>query len=332
MNNPPTLRQLRHLVELARQRHFGRAAQACHVTQSTLSASIKELEDLLQATLVDRTRRRVVVTPLGQTIVERAEDILRRADDLVEAARVSREPLSGPLRLGVIPTIGPFLLPRCLPALRRRYPKLRLYLTEDLTERLLEQLRRGELDLALIALPYDIHDAEFADLVEDPFSLVVPKDHPWAGLDGVAPGRLEEGNLLLLRDGHCLREHALAACRLADRGQIDAFGATSLYTLVQMVENGLGVTLLPKLAIDAGILRGTSLTVLDVDDDSPSRRISLVWRRGTARRGEFELLARELRGILEADGGGRGRDAQDGEDAAPGRRRTPARIQGEKKT
>lgn len=139
MTNPPTLRQLRHLVELARHRHFGRAAQTCHVTQSTLSASIKELEDLLQATLVDRTRRRVVVTPLGQTIVERAEDILRRVDDLVEAARVSREPLSGPLRLGVIPTIGPFLLPRCLPALRRRYPKLRLYLTEDLTDRLLEQ-------------------------------------------------------------------------------------------------------------------------------------------------------------------------------------------------
>src|SRR5690606_14295050 len=153
MTNPPTLRQLRHLVELARHRHFGRAAQACHVTQSTLSASIKELEDLLQATLVDRTRRRVVVTPLGQAIVERAEDLLRRADELVESVRVIRERLCGPLRLGVIPAIGPFLLPRCLPALRRRYPKLRLYLNEDLTDRLLAQLRRGELDLALIALP-----------------------------------------------------------------------------------------------------------------------------------------------------------------------------------
>lgn len=309
MNNPPTLRQLRHLVELARHRHFGRAAQACHVTQSTLSASIKELEDLLQATLVDRTRRRVVVTPLGQTIVERAEDILRRTDDLVEAARVSREPLAGPLRLGVIPTIGPFLLPRCLPALRRRHPKLRLYLTEDLTERLLEQLRRGEIDLALIALPYDAPDTEAADLVEDPFSLVVPKDHPWTGLDRVGPARLEQGNLLLLRDGHCLREHALAACRLADRGQIDAFGATSLYTLVQMVENGLGITLLPKLAIDAGILRGTRLALLPVGDEAPPRRISLVWRRGTARRGEFELLARALREILEERAAGRRRDA-----------------------
>jgi LysR family hydrogen peroxide-inducible transcriptional activator len=308
MKNQPSLRQLRHLVSLARHRHFGRAAKACHVTQSTLSASIKELEDLLQATLVDRTRRRVVVTPLGQTVVERAEEILRLTDELVEAAQGSREPLSGSLRLGVIPTVGPFLLPRCLPALRRRFPKLRLYLSEDLTERLLEQLRRGELDLALIALPYEAPDAESAELVEDPFSLVVPRDHPWAGLDRVDPDRLAQANLLLLRDGHCLREHALAACRLADRGQIDAFGATSLYTLVQMVENGLGATLLPKLAIDAGILRGTRLAVLPLGVEAPSRRVALLWRRGTARRGEFELLARSLREIL-AKGAGRHREA-----------------------
>ncbi len=295
----PTLRQLRHLVELARHGHFGRAAQACHVTQSTLSASIKELEGLLQATLVDRTRRRVVVTPLGQAIVERAQDILRNTEDLVEAARVSREPLTGPLSLGVIPTIGPFLLPRCLPALRRRYPELRLYLTEDLTDRLLEQLRKGDLDLALIALPYDCPDAESADLVDDPFRLVAPKDHAWASLAEVDSRRLAEASLLLLRDGHCLREHALAACRLADRGQIDAFGATRLYTLVQMVENGLGVTLMPQVAIDAGILRGTRLAQLPLGGDAPTRRIALVWRRGTARRAEFELLAQALRDTIE---------------------------------
>lgn len=307
MINLPTLRQLRHLVALARHEHFGRAAQACHVTQSTLSASIKELEEQLQATLVDRTRRRVVVTPLGQAIVERAEDILRRAEDLVEAARESREPLTGPLSLGVIPTIGPFLLPRCLPALRRRFPRLQLYLTEDLTDRLLEQLRKGDLDLALIALPYDAPDAETADLLDDPFRLAVPKDHPLATATRVGPAKLADANLLLLRDGHCLREHALAACRLAGRGQIDAFGATSLYTLVQMVENGLGVTLLPQLALDAGILRGTKLVALPMDGDAPTRRIALVWRRGTARRGEFKQLAQALRDVLEDRGAGRRR-------------------------
>ena len=305
MTNLPTLRQLRHLVALARHEHFGRAAQACHVTQSTLSASIKELEAQLQATLVDRTKRRVVVTPLGQAIVERAEDVLRRAEDLVEAARESREPLTGPLSLGVIPTIGPFLLPRCLPALRRRFPRLRLYLTEDLTERLLDQLRKGDLDLALIALPYDTADVESADLLDDPFRLAVPKDDPLAKAPRIGPARLAEANLLLLRDGHCLREHALAACRLADRGQIDAFGATSLYTLVQMVENGLGVTLLPQLALDAGILRGTRLVALPMDGDAPTRRIALVWRRGTARRAEFERLAQALRDVLEERGAGR---------------------------
>src|SRR5690606_14890020 len=186
---------------------------------------------------------------------------------------------------------------------------------------LLEQLRKGDLDVALIALPYDCPDAEWADLTEDPFHLVVPKAHRWASLAEIDSRRLAEANLLLLRDGHCLREHALAACRLADRGQIDAFGATSLYTLVQMVENGLGVTLMPQVALDSGILRGTRLTVLEVDDDSPPRRISLVWRRGTARRGEFELLARELRGILETEGGRGRRDPQGGKRPAPRRRR-----------
>lgn len=301
MTNLPTLRQLRHFVALARHGHFSRAAEACHVTQSTLSASIKELEELLQATLVDRTRRRVAVTPLGQALVERAEDILRRAEDLVEAARVSREPLTGPLSLGVIPTIGPFLLPRCLPTLRRRYPKLQLYLTEDLTGRLLEQLRRGELDVALIALPYDTTDVESADLLDDPFRLAVPKDHPLTRLSRIGPARLAETNLLLLRDGHCLREHALAACRLADRGQIDAFGATSLYTLVQMVENGLGITLLPQLALDAGILRGTEVTTRPLatpksgkGDSETARQIGLAWRRGTQRAKEFTLFGEAL--------------------------------------
>jgi LysR family hydrogen peroxide-inducible transcriptional activator len=300
--NLPTLRQLRHLVALAEHGHFGRAARACHVTQSTLSASIKELEQVLDARLIDRTKRRVVVTPLGRDIVARAQALLREAEDLVEAARVNREPLSGPLRLGVIPTIGPFLLPRALPRLRRRYPRLKLYLTEDLTERLLDQLRAGRLDLAVIALPYDGADMESAVIGEDPFSVALPENHPLSRLQRIEPDRIEPAELLLLRDGHCLREHALAACRLSGRGQVDAFQATSLYTLVQMVENGLGVTLLPRLALEAGILKGTKVTTRPIAGAAPARRLALIWRRGSARAPEFELMAAMLRRAVEPPG------------------------------
>jgi LysR family hydrogen peroxide-inducible transcriptional activator len=300
--NLPTLRQLRHLVALAEHGHFGRAARACHVTQSTLSASIKELEQVLDARLIDRTKRRVVVTPLGRDIVARAQALLREAEDLVEAARVNREPLSGPLRLGVIPTIGPFLLPRALPRLRRRYPRLKLYLTEDLTERLLDQLRAGRLDLAVIALPYDGADMESAVIGEDPFSIALPENHPLSRLQRIEPDRIEPAELLLLRDGHCLREHALAACRLSGRGQVDAFQATSLYTLVQMVENGLGVTLLPRLALEAGILKGTKVATRPIAGATPARRLALIWRRGSARAPEFELMAAMLRRAVEPPG------------------------------
>lgn len=295
ITNLPTLRQLRHLVALAEHGHFGRAAKASFVTQSTLSASIKELEQVLGVRLVDRTKRRVVITPLGRDIVARAQALLREAEDLVEAARVNREPLSGPLQLGVIPTIGPFLLPRALPHLRRRYPRLKLYLTEDLTERLLDQLRAGRLDLALIALPYDVADMESAELGEDPFSVALPADHPLSRRERIEPARIDAENLLLLRDGHCLREHALAACRLSARGQVDAFQATSLYTLVQMVEGGLGLTLLPRIALEAGILKGTKLVTRPLSGPAPARHLALVWRRGSARAPEFELLAALLR-------------------------------------
>ncbi|MFZ5789351.1 MAG: hydrogen peroxide-inducible genes activator [Pseudomonadota bacterium] len=300
--NLPTLRQLRHLVALAEHGHFGRAARACHVTQSTLSASIKELEQVLEARLVDRTKRRVVITPLGRDIVARSQALLRQAEDLVEAARVNREPLSGPLRLGVIPTIGPFLLPCALPRLRRRYPRLKLYLTEDLTERLLDQLRAGRLDLALIALPYDSADMESAVIGEDPFSVALPESHALSRLQRIEPDRIEPAELLLLRDGHCLREHALAACRLSGRGQVDAFQATSLYTLVQMVENGLGLTLLPRLALEAGILKGTKVATRPIAGAAPARRLALVWRRGSARAPEFEAMAALLRQVVEPPG------------------------------
>jgi LysR family transcriptional regulator, hydrogen peroxide-inducible genes activator len=299
MVNLPTFRQLEHLVLLAEHSHFGRAAAACHVTQSTLSASIKELENILQASLVDRTKRRVVLTPLGSQIVERARRILREGEDLVEAARAESEPLSGTLRMGVVPTIGPFLLPNILPRLRSAYPALRLYLVEDLTARLVEDLHAGTLDIVLLALPYECGNVEVRTLFQDPFKVALPQGHPLSGGKTVDLDQLRHTGLLLLREGHCLREQALAACRLADRKQIEPVEATSLHTLVQMVDNGLGATLLPQLAIDGGILSGTTLAVLPAEGEQPSRQIGLIWRRGTGRQREFDLLASELGRFVE---------------------------------
>jgi LysR family hydrogen peroxide-inducible transcriptional activator len=290
----PTLKQLRHLAALADHRHFGKAAAACNVTQSTLSASIKELEAALQAPLVDRTRRAVVLTPVGDETVRRARRLIEEAEELARAAHASGEPLSGTLRMGVIPTVGPFLLPRLLGRLRRKYPKLRLYLREDLTDRLIDRLEEGKLDTVLLALPYDTGNVETESLFEDPFSFCCRKDHPLASSASVGPDQLRKENLLLLQDGHCLRQHALSACSLRARPQVDPFEATSLHTVVQMVDNGLGATLLPRLALDAGITRGTSLVCLPMKGGA-SREIGLAWRRGTARREEFRLLGRQFR-------------------------------------
>ena len=295
MMNLPSLRHLRHLTAVEDHRHFGRAADACHVTQSTLSASIKELETRLETALVDRSKRRVVLTPIGVETAERARRIINEAEQLVQATRASREPLTGTLRLGTIPTIGPFLLPRILPGLREAYGNLKLYLVEDLTDRLIEALHRGHLDVVLLALPYDCGAAvETLILFEDPFVVGLPRQHPLAKGSRVDPKRLWHEDLLLLKDGHCLRDHALEACHLADRRVTEGFEATSLSTLVQMVGNGLGTTLLPTLAIDAGLLNGTNLVTRRLLPNDPARKIGLIWRRGTGRRNEFRLLAKEI--------------------------------------
>ncbi len=292
----PTLRQLRHLVALSEHRHFGRAAAAVGLSQSSLSASLKELERVLDAVLVDRTRRRVVLTPLGESIVGRARRLLDEAGELAREAAAARAPLSSTVRLGVIPTIGPFLLPAVLPALRRAYPKLKLYLTEDLTARVLSALQEGRLDVALIALPWDCGTLELETLFSDRFVLACRADDPLAaGRKPLDAAALAPERLLLLQDGHCLRDHALSACRLDGRRHVEAFEATSLHTLVQMIDNGLGLTLLPQLAIAAGILRGTRLVTRSLRANAPSRDIALLWRRSTARQAEFRLLAAEIK-------------------------------------
>jgi LysR family hydrogen peroxide-inducible transcriptional activator len=290
ITHAPTLKQLRYLNALHRSGHFGRAAAACNVTQSTMSAAIAELESLLGAVLVERTKRRVFFTALGEAIVVQAQGVLNGVQDIMRHAEAAQAPLCGPLRLGVIPTISPFLLPRVMPDLRRDYPKLRLYLTEDLTENLLSRLDSGELDLLLLALPYDCGSAETTVLFEDRFSVVCRRTDPLAASARLSPARLPVQSLLLLGDGHCLRSHALAACGHASPQRSGPFAATSLFTLIQMVANGLGITLAPQLALDAGILKGTGLAVRPLRGAGLHRDIGLAWRRGTRRRDEFEIL------------------------------------------
>jgi LysR family transcriptional regulator, hydrogen peroxide-inducible genes activator len=290
----PTLRQLRYLVALAEHRHFGRAAETCLATQSTLSAGLQELENLLGVTLVERTKRKVMLTPLGEEVVARARVVLRGAEDIADLAAASAEPLSGPLRLGVIPTIGPYVLPRVLPHLRKVHPNLRLYLREDLTARLLERLTSGDLDAVLIALPYESTEMESMVVGEDPFMLACPPGHALASKAQVESADLMGGDLLLLEEGHCLREHALAACRLPGPAKGDGILGTSLATLVQMVANGLGVTLLPQMAVQGGVLAGTDLVTRPLAD-AGNRLIGLAWRPSSPRKAEFRALGEFLK-------------------------------------
>lgn len=294
----PTIRQLQYLVAVSDIGHFGRAAERCNVTQSTLSAGIAELENLLQAQLIERTKRSVRLTPLGDDIAEKARDLLDRATDIAETAREAEAPLSGRFRLGVIPTIGPFMLPRVLARLRKAYPDLRLYLREGQTAALIEQLRRGELEAALIALPYAIGDLESLSLGADPLWAVLPEGHRLSESKTVSPSHLVGEELLLLEDGHCLRDHALTACNLQGVRAAGGFQSTSLYTLVEMAANGLGITFVPEIAVTAGLTRNTSVAVRPLPADSPPRELALVWRKSYRREGDIAALATYMRGQL----------------------------------
>lgn len=290
----PSLKQLEYLVALDEEQHFGRAADWCNVTPSTVSAGIRDLETLLDVTLAERTKRSVLMTPLGRQIAERGRGLLRDAEEVVAlAVAAKKEPLTGALHLGVIPTIGPFLLPRVLPDIRRKYPRLRLFLHEEQTDDLLVKLRRGDIDAALIALPYDVEELEAQVLFEDCFQFACSGTHSLASKGKIEPGDLDDAALLLLQEGHCLRGHALDACQLAHREHRGEFAATSLYTLVQMIAANMGVTLLPQLAIEGGIARLAPLTFVPLARPS-SRQVGLVWRRSTYRSQEFELLGQEL--------------------------------------
>src|SRR3954469_1506499 len=293
----PTLKQLQYLVTLQDTGHFGKAAESCFVTQSTLSASLRELESLIGVTLVERNRRVVGFTPLGARIADKARRVLREAEELADMARSAGQPLTGDLRMGVIPTIAPFLLPTMLPRLRSEWPKLKLYLREETSQSACEALHRGQLDCVLLALPYACGDVASAALFDDPLFVAFPRGEAPGGAE-VEVGAIDENRLLLLEDGHCLKDHALSACNRPDLRAHAAMMGTSLHTLVQMVDNGLGVTFIPAMAIEAGILDGTQVDARPLRSDHGFRRVALIWRRSSTRESEFELLAASLRRII----------------------------------
>ncbi|WP_158932511.1 hydrogen peroxide-inducible genes activator [Acidisphaera sp. S103] len=299
----PSPQQLRYLVTLAESRHFGRAAQACAVTQSTLSAGLLALERQLDCHILDRAAgRHVVFTPLGLELVERARTALTALEAVTEAAMAAREPMAGPLRLGVIPTIGPFLLPTLMPALRSAFPRLRLYLREDTTANLVDRLTANRLDLLLLATPCDCGGADTVPVARDGFLIALPPNHRLAGEEQIPVAALATERLLLLEDGHCLRDQALAVCGLL-AGDHDGFAATSLHTLVQMVASGLGITLLPKLAVAAGITDGTGLVLRPLAGAGAWRTLGLAWRPNAPRAADYRALGSHLveicRGALD---------------------------------
>lgn len=290
-----TLRQMRFLVALADTLNFSQAADVCFVTQPTLSAGIKELEAILGVQLFERTKRSVMLTPVGGEVAARARQLLLDADEIDAVARTHRNPFQGDLRLGAIPTIGPFLIPPAMPEIRNALPEIRLFLREETTETLIEGLQTGRLDIILIALPFETGNLEIAPLFKDGYHLAAPPD--WPAPTGTGARALEQakGQLMLLEKGHCLQRHALAAypCMIKS-GELDDFAATSLATLIAMVSEGLGITLLPDLAVQAGLGRDGSVRLSPLPDACP-RQVVLAWRPGSARATVFEKLGDLLR-------------------------------------
>jgi LysR family hydrogen peroxide-inducible transcriptional activator len=295
MANLSSLKQLQYLVTLSEKLNFTRAAAACFVTQSTLSAGLRELENVLGARLVERDRQTVLMTPIGIEVAKRARAILVAAQDLAEIAAASRAPMTGMLQFGVIPTIAPFLLPPCLRLLRERYPKLHLALREDLTASLLSRLEDGKLDLALIALPYATGSLLVEPLFDDELWIVGQKNDPQLKAKSVEITPSLTDRLLLLEEGHCLRDHALYACGASAGRSTEGVEATTLLTLVQMIESGLGIGLVPEIAVRSGLTASPTLVVRPMAKPSPKRTIALVARRSTTRLADLKSLAEVIR-------------------------------------
>ena len=289
------LRDLKYLVALADHKHFGRAAAACYVSQPTLSTQIKKLEDELGVPLVERAPRKVMLTPAGRDAAERARRIVAEVEQMKEAARRSQDPEAGTVRLGMFPTLGPYLLPHVVPRIRARFPHLELLLVEEKSDVLLSRLREGKLDAGLLALPVADDQLHTEFLFEEPFVLAVPESHPLAQRGSLTLAELSHQQLLLLEDGHCLREQALDVCRLSGANEKSEFRATSLETLRQMVAADVGITLLPALAVKPPVARSPNIHLLGFSDSHPSRRIAMVWRKSSAMSGFLQQLAQVFR-------------------------------------
>ena len=285
----PTVKQLRYLIELEKHGHFGKAAEACFVSQSAFSVAIRELESTLGTQLFDRTNKSVTITAIGQEIVVQARLVIRDLEALMDMAQVSSEPLSGKLKLGVIPTISPFLLPKILPLLRTHFPQLQLFLQEDTTQRVYERLMSGELDVVLIAFPYELRNVEKMKLFNDQFLLAYKSDSQFINTQKISVEHMQSESILLLEDGHCLRDHALSACKIRNMNKVSHFAASSLLTLIEMVEADLGVTYLPEMAKDSPMLKNTNIKTQAMPKSS-HREIGLIWRQGSARGKEFQML------------------------------------------
>jgi LysR family hydrogen peroxide-inducible transcriptional activator len=299
MKDFPSPRQLEYLVALSETSHFGRAAMRCHVTQSTLSAGLKELEAVLRITLVERSKRRVLITPHGRAIAARAREILQYYEDLMDLAAGSTKKLSGPLNIGVIPTIAPYLMPSAMTLLHKTFPDLKIYLREDQTDPVLSRLKRGELELGLIALPYETGNLTVLKLADEHMVACLPAEHQLAARKAIPPSMLLKVPLLTLENGHCWREHAWSACQIGHRRANEVFHATSLSTIVQMVAEGLGVTLLPRMSVARETAGQKGVAIREISSKKPARSIALVWRSESVRGDDFAKIAGVLRQACE---------------------------------
>jgi LysR family hydrogen peroxide-inducible transcriptional activator len=295
MASLPTIKQLRYLIALSKTLSFTKAAEMCFVGQSTLSAGLKELEDALGVQLVERTKHSVFITPIGQGVVERAIQLLAKADDLVEFVEGSADSMMGAIKLGVIPTIAPFMLPSLLTKIREQFPKLRILLREDLSDNLINKLNQHELDFALIALPYDTKGLLVKELFDDEFWLIGNRNDAALKNKEIQLTNKLSDRILLLEDGHCLRDHTLKACKKSSISSDEGIEATSLLTLVQMVEFDLGIALIPEMAIKSGLLKDTELIARPLTAPAPKRKIALVARPSTVRMEEFNALVKVIK-------------------------------------
>ena len=287
----PSIKQLKYVVSVAEHRHFSKAAAACFVTQSTLSMAIRELEQQLGVVIFERNRKSVLITPVGEKLLAQARVILGEVEDFVRLARAEEGSLTGEIRLGVIPTIGPFLLPKMLGELRQSYGRLRLYLKEEISSRLADMLKQGQLDVLMLAFPYPLREVETVTLFEDEFLLCMPPGHALESKRSLRQKQLRGEAMLLLEEGHCLRDHALEACELRAADTNLVYQGTSLHTLVQMVAGGLGLTLLPAMAVAGDVLGDTGLPLRRFGSEKVCRRIGMAWRKSDPRRDEYRILA-----------------------------------------